>query len=289
VHRIGRTGRAGRQGDAILFVAPREDRLLRAIEKATRKKIEIMDLPSTDLINSKRIAKFKQRIMDTLTCEKSDLFLKIVEQIQQEQHVSGVQIAAAICHLLQGDAPLLLSSKSQYKAEKIPQKPMNARQSKRPHRDRDRTPKNESSSDNAMESYRIEVGHKHNVKPGNIVGAIANEAGIDSQFIGRIVIMEDYSLVDLPKNMPKEIISNLKKIWVLNQQLKISRFTQSESKQNTPDSRLHKSGDKRAMHKAKSNLKDTHARKKTNKQKVRKKNKHATPKPEKTSRVALEV
>ena len=84
VHRIGRTGRAGREGDAILFVAPREKRMLKAIEKATRKKIEMMDLPSTELINDKRIAKFKQRITDTLANEDLGLFTQLVEQYEQE-------------------------------------------------------------------------------------------------------------------------------------------------------------------------------------------------------------
>ncbi len=118
VHRIGRTGRFGRQGDAILFVTPREKRMLHAIEKATRKKIEIMDLPSTELINDKRIARFKQRITDTLATEELGLFSQLIEQYQQEHNVPAVEIAAALAQLFQGDIPLLLKKKPQRKADK---------------------------------------------------------------------------------------------------------------------------------------------------------------------------
>ncbi|VAW97304.1 DEAD-box ATP-dependent RNA helicase DeaD (= CshA), partial [hydrothermal vent metagenome] len=103
VHRIGRTGRAGRKGDAILFVAPREKRLLYSIEQATRKKIERMELPSTEIINDKRIDKFKQRITDTLATEEMGIFYQLIEQYQQEHNVPALEIAAALAHLLQGE------------------------------------------------------------------------------------------------------------------------------------------------------------------------------------------
>ena len=74
-----------------------------------------------------------------------------------------------------------------------------------------------------METFRVEVGHVHGVKPGNIVGAIANEAGVDASFIGRIEIENEYSLVDLPAGMPKEIFRDLQKVWVVGRQLKLSR------------------------------------------------------------------
>lgn len=97
--------------------------------------------------------------------------------------------------------------------------------------------------------------------PGNIVGAIANEAGIESQYIGRINIYDDYSLVDLPEGMPKEIFNELKKVWVVGQQLKISRLTSAgtHEKSRRPASKKSKTGKKRKT-----------ARKKTGKKKVRK-------------------
>ncbi|MGD8927264.1 MAG: helicase-related protein, partial [Thioalkalispiraceae bacterium] len=229
VHRIGRTGRAGRHGEAILFVAPREKRLLHAIEKATNKKIEMMELPSTEFINDKRIASFKQRITDTLATEELGLFYQMIEQYQHEHNVPALEIAAALAHQLQGDEPFLLQNKPQRSSQQSRQKENWDKQDKRPsRRERERTGKKESPFRNTqpeegMERFRLEVGHKHNVKPGNIVGAIANEAGIDSQYIGRINIFDDYSLVDLPEGMPKEIFIDLKKAWVAGQQLNISR------------------------------------------------------------------
>jgi len=252
VHRIGRTGRAGRPGDAILFVAPREQRLLGAIEKATRKKIDIMELPSTELINDKRIARFKQRITDTLATEDSGTFAQLIEQYQQEHNVPALEIAAALARLLQGDTPLLLQNKPQRhtdssrprdraegksrkaantpprdraegKSRKTASTPPGDSGDRKPHRDRDRTAGTAASPEAGKVRYRIEVGRDHDVKPGNIVGAVANEAGLDSQDIGRITIHGDHSLIDLPKGMPKGVFTHLKKVWVAGRQLRISR------------------------------------------------------------------
>jgi len=259
VHRIGRTGRAGRQGDAILFVAPREKSMLHAIERATNQKIEIMELPSTELINDQRMAKFKQRITDTLASEELGLFYQMIEQYQQEHNVPVLEIAAALGLLLQGETPLMLQAKSHhFKEDKSWQndetKPRNGRGGDRGKergrmrdkvrgKDQDRSPKKEftlekrdkvrgKDQDRAskkalpleegMERFRIEVGHNHDVKPNNIVGAIANEAGLDSQHIGRINIYDDFSVIDLPEGMPKDVFSDLKKVWVAGKQLHIS-------------------------------------------------------------------
>ena len=224
VHRIGRTGRAGRKGDAILFVAPRERRLLQAIEKATRQKIDIMELPSTELINDKRIARFKQRITDTLANENLGLFDQLIEQYQQEHNVPAQEIAAALAQLLQGDTPLLLENKPQRKAARSWDKSESSPRGKQTRKPRERSPRKESAPEKGMHRFRLEVGHKHDVQPGNIVGAIANEAGLDSQYIGRINIYDDYSLVDLPDSMPREIFNDLRKVRVAGQQLRISRL-----------------------------------------------------------------
>ncbi len=112
VHRIGRTGRAGRDGDAILFVAPREKRMLNAIERATKQKIERMELPSTELINDKRVSKFKQRITDTLANQDLGLFSQLIEQYQQEHNVPAQEIAAALAQLAQGNTPLTVTKQA---------------------------------------------------------------------------------------------------------------------------------------------------------------------------------
>ena len=222
VHRIGRTGRAGKKGDAILFVAPREKRLLATIEKVTRQKIDRMELPSTELVNDKRIAKFKQRITDTLAEDNAGLFTQLIEQYQQEHNVPAIEIAAALAQLLQGEAPFLLQHKPQRKADKSWDKG-DAPLRKKPARKKDGRPAGRTSSpEEGMRSYRLEVGNNHKIKPGNIVGAIANEAGLDSKHIGRISIFDDHSLIDLPDGMPRAVFNDLKKIRVGGKQLNIS-------------------------------------------------------------------
>ncbi|MET0086194.1 MAG: DEAD/DEAH box helicase [Sedimenticola sp.] len=228
VHRIGRTGRAGRSGDAILFVAPRERRLLKAIEKATRKQIELMELPSAETINDKRIARFKDQITDTLATEELGFFYQLMEQYQQEHNISALEIAAALAKLVQGDQPMLLSNKpvKSSRAERSERRQEEGREKRRERPQR----KPENPPEEGMERFRIEVGHNHEVKPGNIVGAIANEAGLDSQYIGHIRIFDDHSLVDLPEGMPKDIFQDLKKTWVCGQKLNISRLDEPEAK-----------------------------------------------------------
>lgn len=235
VHRIGRTGRAGRTGDAILFVAPREKRMLHAIEKATRQKIEMMELPSTEIINDKRIDKFKQRITDALAGESNALFAQLIEQYQQEHNVPAEEIAAALAQLLHGDTEFLLSNKPQRKSKTDwnsrddgPRRERSSRNKDRGRGDRDRgrgserSPRRDAPPEQGMQRYRIEVGHDHDVRPGNIVGAIANEADLSSKNIGRINISDDHSFVDLPDNIGKETLAVLKKAWVSGQQLNIS-------------------------------------------------------------------
>jgi len=201
IHRIGRTGRAGRSGDAILFVAPRERRMLSAIEKATRQKIEQMVLPSTEVVNNKRIADFKQKITDTLSLGELGFMQGLVEQYRQEHDVPAVEIAAALAKMTLGDKPMLLGpDKNTGKARMKPLRDVGG----------------------GAKRYRIEVGHVHGVKPGNIVGAIANESGLDGEHIGSIEIEADYSLVDLPAGMPKDIFMELKNVRICGQAMNIS-------------------------------------------------------------------
>ena len=201
IHRIGRTGRAGRSGDAILFVAPRERRMLAAIEKATRQKIEQMTLPTTEIVNNKRIADFKQKITDTLGQGELGFMQGLVEQYRQEHDVPAVEIAAALAKMTIGDKPMLLDADKN--TGKTRMKPLR-------------------DAEGGAERYRIEVGHVHGVKPGNIVGAIANESGLDGEHIGHIEIEAEFSLVDLPAGMPKDVFMDLKKVKICGQPMNIS-------------------------------------------------------------------
>ncbi len=243
IHRIGRTGRAGREGDAILFVSPREKRMLYAIERATKKRIEQFQMPTTDVINDKRIAEFKERITETLDSgEDLELFTGIIEQYRQEHDIPANEIAAALAKMVQGDKPLLLKDQPQPRQER--ERPSRSdrnprfdapedkrRSTRNPSRDqyeddeikpnrahRSRGPKPEQG----MQRYRLEVGEEHGVKPGNIVGAIANELGLESEFIGRVQIHDDHTTVDLPEGMPKAIFNDLKQVQVCGQRLDAS-------------------------------------------------------------------
>jgi ATP-dependent RNA helicase DeaD len=236
VHRIGRTGRAGRQGDAILFVAPREQRMLRAIEQATRQPITQMALPSTEIINDKRISRFHQKITDTLAAGELQLYQELIERFQQAHNVPALEIAAALAKLAQGSTPLLLKPQVETpplrEAQRFEERSQSTR-GPRPHGTRDRSPgargqgrapRDESIPETGMETFRLEVGLSHGAKPGNIVGAIANEAGIEGRLIGRIRLYEDYSTVDLPEGMPADIFNGLKKTRVAGRPLELSRL-----------------------------------------------------------------
>ena len=340
VHRIGRTGRAGREGDAILFIAPRERGLLKMIEKTTRKHIEIMSVPSDAAIKATRVAKFQQKVVDTLATDKKldpmrELVAQLERELGREKEVSLLDIAAALAHMAQGGKALLGNSgsdASQTVREHSSDRPQrsaptyerHSRSSERPaersnsygdrsssdrfssdrsekparfakpsFRDsapssfsaaapaaasedkprfrapsetaaprtpferserpsfakperaerpaftkperpsfesRDEAPKaKRAKSDEGMETFRIEVGHQHGVLPKNIVGAIANEADLDSQYIGRIDIRDDHSLIDLPEGMPKEVFQQLQKVWVAGQRLQISKHGAGDS------------------------------------------------------------
>lgn len=213
VHRIGRTGRAGRSGDAILFVAPREKRMLFSIEKATRQKVELYVMPSTEDINDKRIAEFKQKISDVLASDGLEVFAKIIEQYEEDHNVPAQEIAAALAKMAQGSEPLLLKDMPKQRQN---DEPRDVR------RDRgERSVYHDKPLASGFERFRLSVGSDLDVRPANIVGAIANEAGIDSEFINNITVRDDHSTVDLPEGMPDSTLKTLKKTRIAGQQIEI--------------------------------------------------------------------
>jgi len=238
VHRIGRTGRAGRNGEAILFIAPRERNMLRAIERATRQAIEPMNLPTVDAVNALRIAKFKQRVTETIAKGEAAAFRPVLEQFEAETGLPLIDIAAALASLSQGTTPLLLAGKSERPTEPGAERPRppDAEPAVAPpagSRQAESAPERKpraKSGPGRMETFRIEVGSVHGIKPGNIVGAIANEAGIEGVHIGRVDIREDYSFVDLPEGMPKQIFTELQQVRVVGRELRISRVYEKPAK-----------------------------------------------------------
>jgi ATP-dependent RNA helicase DeaD len=224
VHRIGRTGRAGRSGEAILFVAPRERNMLRAIERATRQPIEAMNLPTLDDVNQRRIARFKQRIAGALNGGASSSYRAVVEDFARECSADMADVAAALASLAQGRTPLILSG------QRAPEECAPVSQAHKTRADQDYRAARSSpeagqrhgrkgSRFGPQQTYRIEVGRAHGVQPGNIVGAIANEADLDGSQINGIDIQDNHSFVRLPAGMPPETLERLQRVRVKGREL----------------------------------------------------------------------
>ena len=222
VHRIGRTGRAGREGKAILFVAPRERRMLKTIEKITRQPIDPMQLPSAKIINEQRVNNFKQRITDTLDNQELSIFEELILDYQKEHEIDAFKIASALALMAQGTEPLLLNEK-EINQTSFDEKNKN-KISVSIHAD---TLKDHPKI--LMRRYKVAVGHKDKIKPGNVLGAIANEAEISSEFVGAIQIFQDFTTVDLPDEMPKETLQILKNIRVFDKKLNIEELNDSNN------------------------------------------------------------
>ncbi|MCP3907613.1 MAG: DEAD/DEAH box helicase [Oceanicoccus sp.] len=214
VHRIGRTGRAGREGKAILFVAPREKRLLQAIEKSTRQPIAKMELPSGVEVSSKRIEQFKQQLTEALENQKLDFFHQVLSEYSIEADRSAEDIACALAYLLQKDKPLEVKDEPKRKNQRDSFDKPERNDNRKSARKREEGKRNKT--DINMVRYRIEVGRDDGVTPGNIVGAIANETGIDGDHIGHIKLHDNHSTVDLPEGMPKDMLNTLKKVRICN-------------------------------------------------------------------------
>ncbi|MEE8522599.1 MAG: helicase-related protein, partial [Thermoanaerobaculia bacterium] len=233
VHRIGRTARAGREGRAILFVSPRERRMLYAIERLTRQPIEPMRLPTREDVVNRRVAQLEQTITGTIEAQDLDRFEELIDNYRKDSKQPLRTIAAALAFLVQRERPL-----------EVPDAPAGRRSDRReparrsdprsaaPERRRAAgsrrpeggpRPAREAGEEVPMQLYRIEVGRDHGVEPGNIVGAISNEAELDGRYIGRIKIFDTFSVVDLPEGMPYEILEHLKKVRLSGRPLRIRR------------------------------------------------------------------
>ncbi len=222
VHRIGRTGRAGRTGEAVLFVTPRERRFINNLERATGQPIEPMEVPGNTAINQGRLDRLHKRLSEAVhqerpNAEEGALLKELLQRIGTELELSPDQLAYAALSMAIGPEPLL---RQQGDDEWIHN---NQR------RDRDRGDRRERRSDRParapeenMQRYRVEVGHRDRVKPGNLVGAIASETGLQGRAIGRIQIFDNHSLVDLPKGMPEDVYNSLRRLRVMNRELQIS-------------------------------------------------------------------
>ncbi|WP_077490579.1 DEAD/DEAH box helicase [Sinomonas mesophila] len=215
VHRIGRTGRAGRSGDAILFMTPREKYLLRAIEKATRQAVEQMHLPTAETVNSLRMSKFADQITETLESEDVAMFRDLIASYEEEHKVPAAEIAAALAVMVQGDQPFFV--------QELPATPDFQKRERGKDGFGSRGPSRGVTEGNA--TYRIAVGRRQRVLPGSIVGALANEGGFHSSQIGGIDIRADHSLVELPAELSAEQWQALSKTRIGGELIKLELDT----------------------------------------------------------------
>ena len=225
VHRIGRTGRAGRTGEAILFITPRERRFVGNLERAVGQAIEPMDIPNNAEINQSRLDRLRGRLSEQATAEgneESELLRELIQRVGLEHELGMEQLAVAALKMAVGDQPLLVQGDESWLKMPIRGDRRDDRRGDRG-RDRRRMDRESRPPEENMTRYRVEVGHRDRVKPGNLVGAIANESGLQGRMIGRIQIFDNHSLVDLPKGMPEDVYNSLRRLKVMNRELQITQ------------------------------------------------------------------
>ncbi|AZI14947.1 DEAD/DEAH box helicase [Avibacterium paragallinarum] len=220
VHRIGRTGRAGRAGRALLFVEPRENRLLKNIERLMKKPIDEVEIPNHEALQACRRKNFVAKITKQLEHHDLELYRSLLEDLftaDQDQE----DIAAAMLMLLQGKQKLIL--------------PPDPTIDKRAGRERNRRENPRSAERRGygipqpMDLYRIEVGRLDGVEVRHIVGAVANEGDIDSRYIGHIKLYDNYSTIELPQGMPKELVAHFTKTRVMNKPMQMSLLGEAKN------------------------------------------------------------
>ncbi|KPH61019.1 DEAD/DEAH box helicase [Pseudoalteromonas porphyrae] len=227
VHRIGRTGRAGRTGKAILFVKHNERYLLKNIMRHTNSDIAQVELPTAKVVEEKRIEALQAKLAIALENKDITFFNEVAIKMAEKLELAPEDLAGALLCLAQQQSPIKVE---EVKIQPRERNERNDRNSRNDRGDRgrrnerggerggeraERKPRERNSRDaGPMDTYRIEVGREHGVQVKNIVGAIANEADISSKFIGDIRLHDNHSTVQLPQNMPKDVLDHFQKVFI---------------------------------------------------------------------------
>jgi ATP-dependent RNA helicase DeaD len=201
VHRIGRTARAGRPGTAILFVTPRETRLLRTIERFTGQHLAPMRMPTAAAVAARRVAAFKQRLLKATAEEDLDPYLALVEELSEEAGVEMAELAAAAARLAAGDRPLHAALHPE------PQPPPRA------------------VTEGGMVRLFLDAGRQAGVRPADIVGAIAGEADVPGHAIGAIDIHERFAFVDVPAPYVDQVLERMQRVKIRNRPVTVKPAT----------------------------------------------------------------
>ncbi|MCT1555975.1 DEAD/DEAH box helicase [Corynebacterium sanguinis] len=234
VHRIGRTGRAGRTGEAILFVTPRERRMLRSIERVTNATIEEMELPTVDEVNESRKLKFMDSITESLESKDQDVFKAMVREYSNANNIPMDDIAAALAAQANAAGEFLMKEPPKDKRDRRDRdgwdrddrrdRDRGGRRDRFDRGDRgDRGGRGRQNDSENFDTYRLDVGKRQHVRPGAIVGALANEGGLNSRDFGRITIGGDFTLVELPKNLDSSVLDRLSDTRISGQLINIQR------------------------------------------------------------------
>jgi ATP-dependent RNA helicase DeaD len=213
VHRIGRTGRAGRAGNAITLVTPRERRLLRIIERATGAPIQRTRVPTIADVIARRRETFKETLRETITQGGLEQYQIMAEDLGEE--FSPTDIAAAAFKMLLGEP--LVETEDQL-AEQEPE--LDEERYVQP---RQRRNGHDFGPERGMTRLFIDVGREDGIRPADIVGAIANEAGIDARAVGSIEIADRFSIVEVPDDSADDIIGALRSTTIRGRRVMVRR------------------------------------------------------------------